>query len=473
MRRPRWNASEDDQLRRFVAAWGTKWSSLVRSQALPGRTEQGMEWRWSSLLAQGRSLETASGAGPSCEQVGRLPPCAYGLSTSAAGMQGVGSAEGAAPRYQGAKGSTMEPLRLDEVAGAVRADERRVGHGRGWTAALETPMKEARGAAPREKAKLREWGVSENGETRATVVPRAERMIARGTAAEDVHLGARQKLPTILASRAHVPIVSGCKAGGTRPMHPREGARLMGIKLNSGAWRAASAQLGEQALWEVMADGLDAHAVRVLWRNAMEMAEAAGCGLGGKVLDYAGMFAGGLDTIFTGGRDTAWVPGLRYVAVAEKCGRRRKCVGEAYSVPMAGRFKLASEMADKWAGRLDVLSVTPSCKKLSTAAHVKSGGAAAKRRKREGRTQLLGDVAAARKMMERCEPTVVMIEETACLHSHHSELYAELQKELGSWPYEWRHGVVDCAELGAAHHRRRALWVGLRHGARAAAAGES
>ena len=51
---------------------------------------------------------------------------------------------------------------------------------------------------------------------------------------------------------------------------------------------------------------------------------------------------------------------------------------------------------------------------------------------------------------------------TACLHSHHAELYAELQSELASWPYEWRHGLVDCADLGAAHHRRRVLWVGVR-----------
>ena len=428
-----------------------------------------MEWRWSSLVAQGRTLEVASGTSSAQEEVCRLTPCAEGSTASAACGLVSDSGLGATPRLQGARGSTMQPLRLHEVASGVRANERRLGHGRGWTAALETPVAIARGAAPREKAKLREWGVDGSGVTRATVVPRAEQMLARGKAAEEVHVGAGQKLPTFLAARAHVPMVSGRKAGGTRPMRPREVARLMGIKLNSVAWRTASAQLGEQALWEAVADGLDAHAARLLWRNAMEMAEAAGCGLGGKVLDYAGMFAGALDTIFTCGRDTAGVPGLRYVAVAEKCGRRRKCVAEAYAVPIAGRFRLASEMADKWAGRLDVLSVTPSCKKLSTATHTKGGGTAAGQRKREGRRQLLGDVAAARKVMERCEPTVIMVEETACLHSHHSELYAEVQEELDSWPYEWRHGVVDCADLGAAHHRRRALWVGVRRGARAVA----
>ena len=153
---------------------------------------------------------------------------------------------------------------------------------------------------------------------------------------------------------------------------------------------------------------------------------------------------------------------LRCVAVAEKCRQRLRCVSEAYAVPTEGRFRLANEMADRWSGRLDVLSVTPSCKKLSTAMHMPCGGGKAKRRKREGRKQLLADVAAAKRVVERCRPVIVMIEETACLHSHHSELYLEMQEELSSWPYEWRHGLVDCADLGAAHHRRRVLWVGVR-----------
>ena len=74
----------------------------------------------------------------------------------------------------------------------------------------------------------------------------------------------------------------------------------------------------------------------------------------------------------------------------------------------------------------------------------------------------LADVAAAKRVVERCRPVIIMIEETAGLHSHHSELYFELQEELSGWPYEWRHGLVDCADLGAAHHRRRVLWVGVR-----------
>ena len=463
VRRPRWAAGEDELLRRWVAAEGTKWPSLVLAGALPGRTARGIEWRWTSLVAKGQSLERAGAAETGGEGDRRVTPCQVQETSAAAGAEEPGQAWAEAARHQGAKGSSMQSLRLNEFAGAIRGNDRRLGHGRAWTAALETsPVEGARCTAPREAEKMKAWGVSGRGPTRATLLPRAEQMLGRGKAAEAVHIGAQQKLPTLLASRAHVPMVSGCAARGTRLMHPKECARLMGISLKSAAWRTASGLMAEQALWEATADGLDAHAVRVLWRNAIEMAEAAGYEIGGRALRYAGMFAGALDTIFAGGRAARWAPSLRYVAVAEKCRRRLECVGSAYAVPMEGRFALASEMADRWSGQLDVMSVTPSCKKLSSAPRMLGGAVQAARRKREGRKQLLADVACARRVMERCKPTIVMIEETACLHSHHAELYAELQSELASWPYEWRHGLVDCADLGAAHHRRRVLWVGVR-----------
>ena len=40
--------------------------------------------------------------------------------------------------------------------------------------------------------------------------------------------------------------------------------------------------------------------------------------------------------------------------------------------------------------------------------------------------------------------------------------YEEVQTELRSWPYAWRHVEIDCSELGAAHRRKRLLWVGVR-----------
>ena len=75
-----------------------------------------------------------------------------------------------------------------------------------------------------------------------------------------------------------------------------------------------------------------------------------------------------------------------------------------------------------------------------------------------------------RKVAESCAPTVIMIEETAGLRRpRHTALYNKVQAELRSWPYDWRHAESDCAELGAAHHRKRLLWVGVRRSSRAAA----
>ena len=90
--------------------------------------------------------------------------------------------------------------------------------------------------------------------------------------------------------------------------------------------------------------------------------------------------------------------------------------------------------------------------------------------RRRAQAKLLADVAAVRKVAERCEPMVIMLEETAGLRRpRHAALYHRVQAELRSWPYEWRHVESDCAELGAAHHRKRLLWVGVRRGTRAAA----
>ena len=78
------------------------------------------------------------------------------------------------------------------------------------------------------------------------------------------------------------------------------------------------------------------------------------------------------------------------------------------------------------------------------------------------RRRLLADVEMVRRVAERCEPQVILLEETAGLRSHHKALYEEVQTELRSWPYAWRHVEIDCSELGAAHHRKRLLWVGVR-----------
>ena len=463
VRRPRWTAREDELLRIHVASMGTTWLDLEASGQLPGRTARGAEWRWSVLVTRGCSLLTEE-AGPTegAAELRRSSTCSTWEERALRGGATDGAAAPEAGGRRGDGGSVEGRLVLHESAGSIRANDRRPGHGRPWTAALERSAATQRAATPREREQLEALGACAEGPVRVTVLTRAQRMLARGKGASSVHIGAREELPTFLASRASRPFVSGGAVGEARLMQPRECARLMGINSRSAAWREASRRLGEQALWEATADALDAHAVRVLWLNAVELAEANGHVLTGKTWRYAGMFAGALDTIFMGGRSVRGVPRLRYVAVAEACKRRLACVGAAYVIPREGRFSLASEMADRWVSPLDALSITPSCKLLSTAALTRGGAAAVERRKAAARAQLLADLEASGRVVECCRPAVILFEETDALCSHHAALYGEVQAVLRSWPYVWRDRRVDSLKLGAKHRRRRVLWAGAR-----------
>ena len=462
MRRPRWTPREDELLRAYVASSGTAWLDLEASGELTGRTARGAEARWAVLVAQGGSLLKEEAGGEGSTDPRRSPTCSRVRVEAPQGGAAGGAATPAPEERRECGASTEGQLVLHECAGRISPNDRRQGHGRSWTAALERTAVAQRAVTPRERAQLEAMGACAEGPVRVTVLTRAQRMLARGKEAGSVHIGARGELPTLLASRASRPIVSGGVVGEARLMLPRECARLMGISLRSAAWREASRRLGEQALWEVTADALDAHAVRVLWRNAVVLAKANGHEVRGRTWRYAGMFAGALDTIFTGGRRVGGVPRLRYVAVAEACKRRRACLGAAYVIPEEGRFALASEMAERWAGPLDALSITPSCKLLSTAAPTRGGAEVAGRRKEAARAQLLADLEAARRVVERCRPVVVMFEETDALCSHHAALYGEVEAVLRSWPYEWRTRRVDSLAMGARHRRRRVLWAGAR-----------
>ena len=77
------------------------------------------------------------------------------------------------------------------------------------------------------------------------------------------------------------------------------------------------------------------------------------------------MFAGALDTIYSGGLKAGLQ--MEYVAVAEADERRRRCVGNSHLVPESQRYDSAARMAWDLNEPVDVLTATPSCKKLSTA----------------------------------------------------------------------------------------------------------
>ena len=473
----RWSASEDEALGQWVAKCGTNWIALEADGRLPARTARATESRWEGLRRRGETAELTQDRGES-ETRQSLSPQGLSQSTRLADPTESWEAESwsqAVPMAaRKALGPQMKELRFEEAAATAIGNARRRAHGRSWTTALKKAGPAARGAAPHEEKKAAAWGIDGSGKARATVFPRAVGMLRRGAGVSKLSVGPRGKLPTLMATRARVPHVSGGVAGGGRPMQAKEAAALLGINLRSEAWREAERGLSEGELWRATADSLDGHHVRGLWCNAAEMAKARGRMLEGRELRYAGMFAGALDAIYTGGRAKGWP--LRYVAVAEEDRLRRGCLSKAYFIPKARRYVTASRMAAELATRLDVLSATPSCRLLSPARRAGGGKDGAAKRKaeqalrRRAQAKLLADVAAVRKVAEKCEPMVIMIEETAGLRRpRHATLYNKVQTELRSWPYDWRHAENDCAELGAAHHRKRLLWVGVRRGSRAAA----
>lgn len=272
---------------------------------------------------------------------------------------------------------------------------------------------------------------------------------------EEAHVTPQEALPTLCSTRVRVPLLSGDAVGGLRLMSAKEAARLMGVQLRGRAWKEAASRFSEQRLWEVVADAIDAHHVRAMWENAEEMMEASGRQMRGRVLRYAGSHVGALDTILMGGR----ARGLRVVcrAVAELDKARRTSVGEAYLVPAARRFKTAWGMARAFLEELDVASMTPSCRLVSSAQ--REGWES---RRQRAWAQLRDDVLAFEQLVINCSPAVVFMEESAGLLTHNRELFGWVQRRLASWPYDWRAAEVDAASLGASHHRRRILWVGVR-----------
>ena len=276
---------------------------------------------------------------------------------------------------------------------------------------------------------------------------------------EDTHVAQGETMPTLMAARVRVPLVSGAAVGGARLMTAREAARLMGVRLRSDAWLEAERRFGESALWEVACDAVDAHHTRALWRNAEEMLESTGRSLRGRVLLYVGSHVGALDTILMGGRTLGLA--IECCALAERDKGRRASAGTAYLVPEARRFVSALAMARGFRVMVDVVTMTPSCKLLSSA---QRGLTAAQREalKRRAFAQLRADVLALELLVEGCRPTVIMIEESSGLLSHHKEAFAWMQHRCLGWPYRWRFACNDCATLGAAHRRKRVLWVAVR-----------
>ena len=448
-----WSAADDDLLRQWVSVQGVSWAALLRLGAFPGRSAHALRNRWASLLRSGRALPGQP-----------LPACLLLLTATVLTAPPPPPAARPSPTPATAPPASFAPFTFAESATTATGNARRLAHGRSWTQAIaRRPPPGARDPAPRERELAAHWGLRPTGPLLAASVPLGLQREGRGSPLPCIPASA--PLCTLMASRARVPLVRGTAAPELRLLTALEAARLMGIDLRSRVWRVAAAALPEDLLWAAVADGVDAHMVRALWANGAELAALVGRPLPlAQPLNYVGLFCGALDTILHGGQASGWW--ARCVALSERDPARRECAGSAYLVPKSDRYASTWELASAFAHalpvpRIDVLSATPSCRLLSPAQRA-LGPLALTALRASARAQLLDDISAIRAAAEACIPSIIYLEETSGLATHHKALLEEVQSELRSWPYVWRFDCVDCVSLGAAHHRSRVLWVGVR-----------
>ena len=81
---------------------------------------------------------------------------------------------------------------------------------------------------------------------------------------------------------------------------------------------------------------------------------------------------------------------------------------------------------------------------------------------RDARIDVLRTAVAVKRYVTRALPRVIMMEQSSGLRSHHRASYRMFNRVLRALPYEWYHGQIDAADLGASHHRRRLGWIGVR-----------
>lgn len=481
----RWTLEERIRLAVAVEACGQKWKSLARGdgdQRFPGRSSEGLRLQWNrdqrvenfaalveGYLRQAEEEQTAeAGASP-----GRG-------ATAAVAADEVDGEEGADLDFFdrpwcGVAGSPVSFRSLPDPEVKARDSA----HGRSWRHAITKTIGAARPATERALEAHRRWklgSLAEGQDLMATsisaglkkvkdhirrrslaVSPYVLELEAKERDALGISIYPRSPLWTLLGGHDAVPWLSGPVVGDARFMTSKELATLLGIKVGARSpYGVARALMRERELWAAVADSIHARFADALvedgWRRC---AEAFG---GGRKLRYGGLMGGAVDALYAAlvRRATAEGVSVAYAMLAERDAKRAAALLAAERVQAV--FCSAAAAAEQWAGQLDVLSFTASCEK-----HSKQPLQTAERAVL-AKAELEADVDAFQEVVRRCEPQLVMIEQSDGLRTHHPALYAWFCVALERMPYNWSHGCVDVARLGASQHRKRLGWVGTWKG---------
>jgi site-specific DNA-cytosine methylase len=149
------------------------------------------------------------------------------------------------------------------------------------------------------------------------------------------------------------------------------------------------------------------------------------------------------------------------VFVAELDDGKRKVLEDALS-PLH-LFSDVSEVEGK-SLPVDVLCITPPCVDVTRNRRVfnRLGGVPVDLVAR-GAAAVAGQLAAIVDAVHSSSPSVIVVEQSPGLASHHSAAYEAFNAGIQRLPYIFYHGSVEASAVcGASHARDRLVWIGIR-----------
>ena len=489
---PRWSGTDDSRLQALVRSHGTRWQKFFSEGLFPGRSIVSIRLRWSthvshmeSIPEQSDSDESTSDSVASCivleaqAALTQVPPTTMVMVPSSPRMSADNSFAITESDGSTAMSHKWPPLDVSWVRDVYNCASSR----KGWTYGLKGAHVPSKKLTKSEQEKVKNWKLTDGAGSPviACRLENARKLLMRHrskarwrgplslTHREEfgMVIHPRECLPTFVG--AHRLFLGGPQMGPGRLMLPSEAAMIMGIPRRTGLFIAAQRAMGEEDLWKVVCDSIDIRFALTLAWNGADMAGWLAQGWSTtRPIRFGVLYAGAVDPVMSALRQVTGAK-VEMVVAMEKEETRLQIVQKVHSVPYI--FKDVHRAATFLKVPLDFLHASPSCKKLSTAPHWTKAQIPVKAA--EAKEELLADVRAICTVVVQCGVSVVTIEETDALvlRSMHAEAYEEMWRLLHELPFEWRHSVIDVADLHASHRRSRAGWAGRRRAADAQVAG--
>ena len=283
-------------------------------------------------------------------------------------------------------------------------------------------------------------------------------------------------LPTLLAEHDQVPFLCGPAMGEGRFLRADELAQKMGLDTTTAPFTVLVRRLPSiKVVYEAVALSLHRAFADFL---ACKGWEAAGWAGSQEVRTYASLYSGGVDAFYLACRRLG---PLKHRLAAEKDERRALVLEESFNVQeVVHGGEAAQRAAAEFEGDVDIVTATPDCCWVSTAATLTGSasdqGRARKARDKTAAAELMAAAEALAALCEKAKPTLILLEQADALRTHHVELYKRFNARLRSidgYGYHWWHGCIEVAEAAGSPTRRRRLgWMAARRSQAVAAEAE-